>query len=148
MNDVKVISFEEQNVYSIRKTGSVYEMPEVIGELFKTVKEKNLEVVGHVFTIYYDEEFDPNKTDYEICVPIKNADEFITNTIKSGKFAVIVHKGKYDNISSSYEKIMKWIDENNYLVANPPNEVYIKGITDTENVDDYMTEIRFPVIKK
>jgi effector-binding domain-containing protein len=147
-NQVELKNFEAQEVYSIRKTASVYEMPNVIGELFKNIRSAKLEITGPLFSVYYDQEFNPEKADYEICLPVKGNKDQITNTIEGGKHAVIVHKGSYDEIPKAYETIMKWIEENGYTITNPPKEVYLVGSNETKDPKEYVTEVRFPIAKK
>lgn len=60
----------------------------------------------------------------------------------------IYHKGSYDNLRDSYNIVLKYIEENNYEIVDNPRECYIDGCWNKENVDEYLTEIQFPVKKK
>lgn len=60
----------------------------------------------------------------------------------------IYHKGVYDNLRDSYNIILKYIEENDYEIIDNPRECYIDGCWNKENVDEYLTEIEFPVKKK
>jgi AraC family transcriptional regulator len=58
--------------------------------------------------------------------------------------ASVLLKGPYDRIVSKFEGIYGWIAQNDYAVAGPLYEYYLKGgpgVPETE----YMTEIRIPV---
>ena len=57
----------------------------------------------------------------------------------------IYHKGAYDNLRDSYNKILKYIEDNGYEIIDNPRECYIDGCWNKENVEDYLTEIQFPV---
>lgn len=59
----------------------------------------------------------------------------------------IYHKGTYDNLGTSYAKILKYIEENSYEIADCPRECYIDGIWNKEDVNDWLTEIQVPIKK-
>lgn len=60
----------------------------------------------------------------------------------------IYHKGAYENLRDSYNTILKYIEDNNYEIIDNVRECYIDGCWNKDNVDDYLTEIQFPVNKK
>lgn len=60
----------------------------------------------------------------------------------------IYHKGAYENLRDSYNTILKHIEDNNYEIIDNVRECYIDGCWNKDNVDDYLTEIQFPVNKK
>lgn len=60
----------------------------------------------------------------------------------------LYHKGAYENLGEAYGFIMKYIEENGYDIIECPRERYIDGIWNKENVEDWLTEIQVPVIKK
>ena len=60
----------------------------------------------------------------------------------------IYHKGSYENLRDSYNIILKYIEDNGYEIIDNARECYIDGCWNKDNVDDYLTEIEFPVKKK
>lgn len=60
----------------------------------------------------------------------------------------IYHKGDYSKLGEAYSFIMKYIEENNYEITDFPRERYIDGIWNKENIEEWLTEIQVPVIKK
>ena len=60
----------------------------------------------------------------------------------------IYHKGAYDNLRDSYNTILKYIEDSGYEIIDNPRECYIDGCWNKENVEEYLTEIQFPVRKK
>ena len=59
----------------------------------------------------------------------------------------IYHKGSYENLRDSYNIILKYIEDNGYEIIDNARECYIDGCWNKDNVDDYLTEIEFPVKK-
>lgn len=76
-----------------------------------------------------------------------------TNSVKFMKLepitaVCIYHKGAYENLRNSYKIILDYIEENGYKIIDNVRECYIDGCWNKENVEDYLTEIQFPVKKK
>ena len=59
----------------------------------------------------------------------------------------IYHKGSYDGLPKAYGFIMKYIEENNYEIMEPPRERYIDGMWNKDNENDWLTEIQVPIKK-
>lgn len=60
----------------------------------------------------------------------------------------IYHKGAYENLRDSYHIILKYIEDNGYKIIDNVRECYIDGCWNKDNVDDYLTEIQIPILKK
>lgn len=61
------------------------------------------------------------------------------------KMACIVHNGSFATIGKTYETMYKWISENKYSICGPIREIYHKGEWATDNQDEYVTELQFPI---
>jgi len=61
------------------------------------------------------------------------------------KIACIVHNGPFSTIPSTYAAIEKWVDENGYSLKGPVREIYHKGDWATDDPDEYVTEIQYPL---
>jgi effector-binding domain-containing protein len=42
---------------------------------------------------------------------------------------------------------MGWVEANAYRLAGSPREVYLRGPNETDDPNDYLTEVQFPVEK-
>lgn len=62
--------------------------------------------------------------------------------------ACVCHKGSYERLPKAYGYIMDWIEKNGYSMIDSPRECYIKGSFDTSYVDEWVTEIQIPIVKK
>lgn len=60
----------------------------------------------------------------------------------------IYHKGNYENLRDSYNTILKYIENNDYEIIDNARECYIDGCWNKDNVEDYLTEIQFPVKRR
>lgn len=143
-------------VASIRKTIRNYEELYYISG---NIMEKELNRLqcekfepNYCFTMYHDGEYKEKDIDVEVCerVVSKKEDSKILKfkEIDAVENAVsILHKGKYSKFREAYAFAFKWIEENNYEVIDSPREVYIDGIWNKENEDEWLTEIQIPINK-
>lgn len=65
--------------------------------------------------------------------------------LPGGKAVSLIHKGPYETISRSYEKVMAYIKEKGYTPKLPIREIYLKGpgMIFKGNPQNYLTEIQF-----
>jgi effector-binding domain-containing protein len=63
--------------------------------------------------------------------------------------ASFYHRGPYDWIPCTYEKVLEWLRENRYVVAGEPREVFFVAPEPHAGgtQDDMLTEIQVPVRK-
>ena len=62
------------------------------------------------------------------------------------KMACVVHHGSFNTIGETYKAINQWIEKNNYKISGPVREIYHKGEWVTNNPEEYITELQFPLI--
>ena len=61
------------------------------------------------------------------------------------KCICIYHKGSCEELGISYEKVMKYIENNKLEINYFPREYYIDGIWNKKNVTYWLTEIQVPI---
>lgn len=62
-----------------------------------------------------------------------------------GKYAIIDHKGSYENKAVSYNMLKKYIDDNNMSIVGNAYEYELLGYTAVGNPDKYVIEIAIQV---
>jgi len=65
--------------------------------------------------------------------------------LKSVKAVCTYHKGPYVTLGKSYAFIIKWIEDNGYKICAPIREMYIDGVWNKQDENDWLTEIQVPV---
>ena len=67
--------------------------------------------------------------------------------LPGGRCVSLLHKGPYEELHRSYEKIFKAVEERGYEVQLPTREVYLKGpgMIFRGNPKKYLTEIQIVV---
>jgi effector-binding domain-containing protein len=123
------------------------------GEKFaKIAKAMGRYLAGKAFNLYYDSEYKEEGADIESCFPIrkgKSVGEIRVRELPGGTSVSLIHKGPYETLNRSYEKIMEYIKEKGYRIKLPTREVYIKGpgMIFKGKPENYLTEIQILVEK-
>ena len=61
--------------------------------------------------------------------------------------ASIFHKGSYNTLATSYESVLKYVEDHGYEIVGAIRESYIDGVWNKENESEWLTEIQVPVRK-
>jgi len=105
---------------------------------------------GKPLNLYYDGEYREDDADMEPCFPIRKAVEVEGVSVRElpgGRCVSLLHRGPYDELGRSYEKILAYIREKGYQSLLPSREVYIKGpgMILKGNPNNYLTEIQIMI---
>ena len=104
-------------------------------------------ICGKPFCMYYDGEYKEDDADFETCVPVRGAKEvegISVRELPGGRCVALLHKGPYEELGRSYEKILAYVKEKGYKTVIPSREVYLKGpgMLLKGNPKNYLTEIQ------
>lgn len=107
----------------------------------------------YCFTIYHDGEYRDSDIDVEICEavvsPCRESDKVKFKTVpRVSTAACLQHRGSYETLRTSYNRLFGWIEANGYRVTDNPRESYIDGIWNREDPADWLTEVQVPVKKQ
>lgn len=121
-------------------------------ELSEHIGKHGARIVPACMVIYHDTCFKEEAVDAEVVEPIEGelpeTDRIKVKYLEGVReMACVVHKGPYNSLNLAYGAISKWIEENNYQIAGPQRELYIKGEWVTQDQNEFITEIQFPVRK-
>lgn len=76
------------------------------------------------------------------CVPVPEPSEGLhAGRLPGGRFAVLVHRGAYEDMARSYEELLSWIGRHGYRADGPVREVYLNGPAEAMSPADYLTEL-------
>ena len=108
---------------------------------------------GPCFLLHYDSEYKEADADFEACFPVreaaaaKQAAGISLRELPGGPCVSLLHKGPYEELSRSYEKILRYVKDKRYEVVMPTREVYVKGpgMIFKGNPKKYLTEIQMLV---
>jgi effector-binding domain-containing protein len=78
-------------------------------------------------------------------IPLDGGRQLTTRTLPAiDSAACIIHTGSYDNLTTTYTALARWIEANGYRIAGPSREVYLTAPDDPAG---HLTEIQYPVVK-
>ncbi len=129
----------EVQVVGVRKTIPIGEIGGLFGQAARQMRSRP---AGPPMTLYYDQDFDPEKADVEVLFPVVARGQ---RTLPATKVVSTVHVGPYDRISGSYAAIFDWVNRNGWRQAGPPREIYLVGPESKKRPEEYATEIQIPV---
>lgn len=145
--EVTLREVPEVMVRSLRK--QVEASPDTITPMLVSVLEEIISLgavcAGPPVTLFYDEEFNAERADVEVCWPVADS-ALAGKTLPAVRAATCMHVGPYDGLEKAYQALFDWINKNNYRAVYPVREV---SHTDprTTPAEQLVTEIIMPVVK-
>ena len=148
-------TIEDQKVAIMNYKGSLNDMEVLIGKLSGWVEVEEIETIGDLFAIFYNNPrtVKDDEVVYDVGIPINpeldpdETEEIRVVNIIEHKVLSGIHNGSLDNIQETYNTMAEYSIENKYDIIGSPKEVYIKNKFEVENEEDMITEIQLPVIK-
>ena len=134
-------------VYACRQQMGVDEYGKYYGTLYERVARDGLTPGGIVGAMYHDEEFNRESSDIELFVSVREADR-ADKVIGARLCAVTIHRGGYSTLNEAYAALVSWIEENGYEWDGAPCEIYTQAAWNNYRMEDWETEVRFPVRKR
>lgn len=121
--------------------------------LMKEMMEGKIEVTNPIYsgTIYYDEEYKEKDIELEAFIEINSISEdseLSHRVLPPQQIVSCIVKGSYDQFADVNKEIASWVEENNYQFSGPMFNIYYVSPGQTNNEDDYLTEVCYPVKEK
>ena len=149
--EITVKDVPDLRVASARETGTY---DKTIGELIKKLMKfifkegrGQVTITGPIMFISHDKEYKEEDADIEIAIPIqgtiKPRGNIEIKTIPGRKMLSIMHKGSYDTLTLTYQKMHAYLKEKNLEIAAETREVYLTN-PKSKKPSDNLTELQFP----
>ncbi|RJP29992.1 MAG: MerR family transcriptional regulator [Candidatus Omnitrophota bacterium] len=138
---------EDQLIAGIRFKGKYCDCGKAIGKICRSMGRY---MCGKPFNLYYDAEYKEDDADIESCIPVKQSkpvEGIDIRTLPGGKCISLIHKGPYEELGRSYEKIIAYAKEKDLKLKTPSREIYLKGpgMIFRGNPKKYLTEIQMMI---
>lgn len=153
--DITEVELPAQKVIGIQRTGRYSEIVKLISAVYGYVMQKGVQPTGPPIYLCHETSTEEAKkvaaegnATLEVALPVSNdiegSDEFRLYEIPGGRMAKIIHKGPYNEIGPTYEKLFAWVHQNQKKIVGPLREIYISDPTTTPP-EDILTEIYAPI---
>src|SRR6266511_6287165 len=100
--------------------------------------------------LYFDGEHKDEDADFESCFPVRQGargEGISVRELPGGRFVYLLHRGPYDELGRSYQRVFEYLQGKGLKPALPSREVYLKGpgMIFRGNPRKYLTEIQVPL---
>jgi DNA-binding transcriptional MerR regulator len=138
---------EPMLVAGIRMQGSYSDCGQGFARLCKSLGRH---MAGKPLCLFYDGEYREGDANFEPCVPVRKPvviDGINVRELPAARCVTLTHRGPYDQLRSSYARLMKYVKDRGYEIQLPTREEYIKGpgMIFRGNPKKYLTEIQLPI---
>jgi DNA-binding transcriptional MerR regulator/effector-binding domain-containing protein len=135
---------ESLEVAGLRWKGKYGDTGKVLGQVARLAGRF---INGKPMNLYYDSEYKDDDADIETCFPVHTIPApgaLMLHRLPGGKCVYLIHRGRYELIGRSYEKLMQYIQKKKYPTLLPSRELYLKGpgMIFRGNSRNYLTEIQ------
>lgn len=151
---IKLKTLPEKQIVYLREKG-LADHPAFMrkfAQLNTLVQQYKLTPISNVMARYYDDfrKYDPNNADIEVFLEIEETKslEGITRKMETLQVVSALHYGSHQDEYKTYIIMMQWMEEHDYVMCAPAIEHYLIDAILTDDVDEYITELLIPVIKK
>ena len=152
--NVSLKTLPEQYVASVRKIIPSYEQEGMLwGILMQETANLKMQDSDPCYTmaIFHDEEYKESDVDVEVQKSVKGKYSDTKNVMFKTKPAVEIASatftGSYEKISEVNESVAKWVQDNGYIFTGAAFNIYHVSPHETQNPDEYVTEVCYPVKK-
>lgn len=152
-NEVVLKTAPKQWIASVRETIPAYNK---VGSLYPKVSAALGPAMGSVLygvALWHNTEFKESDVDAEAGFYLKEkapaVDGVSVHQLPETTIASAMHNGSYQRLPEAYEGLLHWVAENDYQVAGPIRELYLKiSMPVRQDDESYVTEIQVPVRKR
>lgn len=153
--DVNLKTMPERYVASVRQVIPAYNAE---GMLWKIMMEETKPfgiqeaVPSYEAAVFCDGEYKEREVEVEVQKAVTGAykdTEYVKfKTVPSMQIASATYKGGYEQLSQVNGAVATWINDNGYEFDGPYFNIYHVGYKSTQNPDEFVTEVCYPVRKK
>nr|QNO48969.1 hypothetical protein OEPDFBKK_00045 [Methanosarcinales archaeon ANME-2c ERB4] len=134
--EIGIVKVQPQMVLGMRKKGKYEEIRMMLPEVWQFAVESGIQIEGPPIFVFHEMADAAAKTadaegnaDIEVAVPVSGkvvcTGEIEYYELPGGKMAKIVHRGPYQELGFTYEKLLAWIEQSKKRLVGRAREVYL-----------------------
>ncbi|WP_283608272.1 MerR family transcriptional regulator [Faecalispora anaeroviscerum] len=145
----------ERTVASLRKVIPAYDQEGILWEqLQRELGPQNVQFANpcNATAVFYDEGYKEIDPDVEIQLSVqgsyRNTENVVFKTLPAIQIASATYQGSYEQINDVNRAVANWVKDNRYEFNGAMFNIYHVSPAQTQNPDELVTEVCFPVKKK
>lgn len=153
--NVTLKTMPERYAASVRKVIPSYDQEGTLWNiLMAETADQDLQPEENCYSlaVYHDEGYKETDVDVEIQMTVKgsykNTEHVVFKTIPAVDIASSIYKGSYGQITEVNHGVANWVNDNGYEFNGPMFCIYHVSPAQTQNMEDLVTEVCYPVKKK
>lgn len=152
---VSLKTLPERTVASVRKNIPTYDQEGMLwGILMQETAPLKLQQTDpcNTLALFHDDGFKEHNVDVEVQMTVKgsykNTENVVFKTAPAVEYASATYKGSYEQITSVNQAVATWVQDNGYEFGGMMFCIYHVSPHETQNPDEYVTEVCYSVKKK
>lgn len=153
--NVTLKEIPERYVASVRKVIPTYEQEGMLwGILMQETEQLRMQDGDpcYALAIFHDNEYKETNVDVEVQKSVRgkynNTENVVFKTEPAVLIASATYKGSYEKIGEVNEAVANWVQDNGYDFDGLSFNIYHVSPHETQNPDEFVTEVCYPVKKK
>lgn len=145
----------QRQVASLRKIIPAYDQEGTLWEqLMRESAPQHVQFANpsNGLAIFHDEGYKESDVDVEIQISVEGSYQSTKNvvfkTVPAQLIASATYKGSYEQLTTVNHAVANWVKDNNYEFESASFCIYHVSPAQTQNPDELVTEVCFPVKKK
>lgn len=120
--------------------------------VYERLAAQRIQPLGPVIVLYHTGLETGDEMAFEVCVPVPRpvleSGEVCCRELPASQVAFATHRGAYDTIWHAHAAVLAWVAENDVDVAGPGCEVGLVSAQDTDDPDEWVTEVSLPIASR
>lgn len=153
--NITIKTLSERKAACVRMTIPKYEQEGLLWQTLLTETEPlhiQEDDPCYCCAIFHDKEFKEADVDVEVQKTVKgnypDTEHVHFKTLPPVMVASVMYNGAYDRLGEVYAAAAAWIEDNGYVYDGPLFNIYHISPHETQNSEEFVTEVCYPVRKK
>lgn len=145
----------QRAVASLRNVIPSYDKEGILWEqMMREIAPQNVQQANpcNALAVFYDEGYKESDVDVEVQISVlgsyKDTEHVVFKTIPAQMIASATYKGSYDQLTTVNHAVANWVKDNDYEFGSASFCIYHVSPAQTQNPDELVTEVCFPIKKK
>lgn len=153
--NVNLKTLPERYVASVRKIIPAYDQESILWNIMmKEIAPRKAQPTENCYSlaIFHDEGYKESDVDVEIQITVKGSyqdtENVVFKTVPAIEVASATYKGSYEQLTAVNHAVANWVNDNGYEFNGAMFCIYHVSPAQTQNPDELVTEVCYPVKRK